>query len=160
MEGDDGGVRRRVVVAAALAALVWPLAYLAGGRLAPAHAAPASTAAVVSAVDVAADRAGACTPGNLIGDSPATLFFGVHADGLRAGLRLTLAITGPDGTVDATSVVPASGGGCTVVAAPAALDHATAWTDGDYAVMAELGSRPVAAGPVTAFEIAAGIADD
>jgi hypothetical protein len=155
-------VRARILVAAtALAVLAWPLAYLVGGRLSPARAAAAGAGAGVTSVDVAADAAGACTIANLLTDSPATLYFGIHASGLRAGTPVTLTITGPDGSHNATLPAPPTGrSGCGVAAVPASVDHAQVWASGDYSVEVEVGSPPAPSGPVTAFNIAAGIADD
>jgi len=149
-------------VAAAVAGLTVvavPLALL-GARLAPSST-PSATGARVQAVDVAADRAGACTIGNLLEDSPKALFVGIHAAGLRRGARVTLSITGPNGTDTATAAAPGPDrSGCTVVSVPAAIDHATVWPSGDYAISVALGTPPTPSGPVTAFSIAAGITDD
>ena len=151
---------RLLVAVTALAALAWLLAYLGGSRLAPTYRARPA-AAMVASIDVAADPGSACSPGNLVGDSPTTLFFGIYSSGLRPGLHLSLAITGPSRTDDVNAVVPASGpSGCAVVAVPASADQAQVWAGGDYSVSVALGSPLVPSGPVTAFEISSGVADD
>jgi hypothetical protein len=152
-------VRARWTVAAAVVVAV-PIAYAVGAYLAPPHGTGARGATVQS-VDVGADPAGACMPGNLLEDSPHALYVGIHGGGVRAGLLVTVAVTGQGGTDTMTAHAPqADRSGCTVVRFGAGGGSATVWASDDYSIAVSLGSPPVPSGPVTAFSIAAGITDD
>ena len=151
--------RIAAAVAACTVAAV-PLAFLFGGRLA-ASPAPTAANATIQSIDVAGDRAGACTPGNLLEDSPAVLYVGLRATHLSHGAAVTFSITGPDGSDTATVAAPrATRSGCAIVAMPASISHAKVWASGDYAISVAVGRPPRPSGPVTAFSIAAGITDD
>jgi len=110
----------------------------------------------VLSVGVGTDRASACGGDTTIGGDPTTLLFGLHVMAVRPGLHVTLAITGAAGTDYLSVMAPQNESGCVLIPAPASVDHAEEWNDGDYAVSVLLGLPGQGSGPVTAFEIQSG----